>query len=59
VGSDVDVDPGNIEARAVVHGDGAEECCEIFDAVGRDREQDDVACNAENIGEEDELSSAD
>jgi hypothetical protein len=59
VGSDVNIDPGDIETWAVVYGDGTEECCEVFDSVGRDREEDNVAGNAEDIGEEDELLSAD
>jgi len=52
VGSDVDVEPGEINAWAVVDGDGAEERGEVLDAVGGDGEENYVANNPEDIGEE-------
>lgn len=55
MGSDVDVEPGEVHARAVVNGDGAEEGGEIFDAVGGYGEEDYVAYYAENVCEEEEL----
>lgn len=51
---DVDVEPGEVHAGTRIHCDGAEEGAKEFDGVGHVGEDDGVADNPDEVGEEDE-----
>lgn len=57
VWSDVDVEPGEVETWSGVDCHGAEECGEEADADGDVAEEEDVADDSEEIGEDEELES--
>jgi hypothetical protein len=56
--SDIDIDPRDIDARAVVNSNSTQKGRKVSDAIGGvDGKQDDIANDAENIGEQDERRS--
>lgn len=53
--SDIDIQPGYINARTDIDGYGTKISCEVFDAVEFHNSEEDVASYAENVGEEEHL----
>jgi hypothetical protein len=54
--SDIDIDPRDIDARAVVNSNSTQKGRKVSDAIGGvDGKQDNIANDAEDIGEQDEL----
>ena len=55
VGRNIDTEPGYVDSRPVVDGDGSQKGSEVFDPVVVDGEQEDVADDAENVRKQEEL----
>ena len=55
VGRNIDTEPCYVDARTVVDGDGSQKGSEVFDPVVVDCEQEDVADDAEDVREQEEL----
>lgn len=54
---EIDIEPRHVQSRAVIHGNCAEKRAKVLDAVGRRAEDEDVAHNTWDIGEEEKWSS--
>jgi hypothetical protein len=54
---EIDIEPRHVQSGAIIHGNGAEKRAKELDAVGRRAEDEDVAHNTRDVGEEEQRSS--